>query len=188
VYLGTYSKTLCPAVRVGCAVVPDRLFGETAAARAFATALAERKSFLTVYTSQINQALVGGVLIAESGSLRKRLAPAVDYYRRNRDLLVQCLQEVFGGFGENCAWNVPEGGFFLTLRLPFRFGQDELIECAGRHGVIPMPMSYFSFDNSNDRLIRLAFSNISGDSIRDGIARFAGFVDQRCRMVARVDD
>jgi (S)-3,5-dihydroxyphenylglycine transaminase len=185
IYLATYSKTLCPAVRIGCAVVPDRLLGEPDAGRALVATLAERKSFLTVNTSQTNQAMLGGVLLASGGALRARVAPAVAFYRRNRDVLVDALARAFGA-DPRCRWSVPEGGFFLTLQLPFRFAQDDLIACASRHGVIPMPMSYFSFGDAHDRVVRLAFSNLEPDAIREGVSRLARYVAER--KPAQADD
>jgi (S)-3,5-dihydroxyphenylglycine transaminase len=178
IYLGTYSKTLCPAVRVGCAVVPERLLGDVDAGRELIATLSERKSFLTVNTSQVNQAMLGGVLLAEGGSLRRRIGPAIAFYRRNRDVLVDALERAFGA-DPRCRWNVPEGGFFLTLQLPFRFTQEDLVACASRYGVIPMPMSYFSFSTANDRVVRLAFSNSDPDAIRKGVERLARYVGDR---------
>lgn len=179
IYLGTYSKTLCPTVRIGCAVVPPTLFGDVAASRALLAALGERKSFLTVNTSQLNQALVGGILLAEGGSLARQVAPQLDYYRANRDRLIGCLEAEFGGLDADIRWNRPEGGFFLTLALPFRFGRVEVLECANEHQVIPMPMSFFALDASQQRSIRIAFSNVRLDAIEQGVERLAGYVRRK---------
>jgi (S)-3,5-dihydroxyphenylglycine transaminase len=178
IYLATYSKTLCPAVRVGCAVVPERLLGDGDGGRELVATLSERKSFLTVNASQTNQAMLGGVLLDSGGSLRRRVGPAIAFYRRNRDVLVDSLERAFGA-DPRCRWNVPEGGFFLTLQLPFRFLEEDLVACASRYGVIPMPMSYFSFSRANDRIVRLAFSNNDPDAISEGVNRLARFVAER---------
>lgn len=179
IYLGTYSKTLCPTVRIGCAVVPPTLFGDPAASRGLVAALGELKSFLTVNTSQLNQALVGGILLEEGGSLAGQVAPQVDYYRANRDRLIRCLEAELGGLGADIHWNRPEGGFFLTLELPFRFGRDEVLECANEHQVIPMPMSFFSLDGSQQQCIRIAFSNVHPEAIAKGVERLAGYVRRK---------
>jgi (S)-3,5-dihydroxyphenylglycine transaminase len=177
VYLGTYSKTLCPAVRIGCAVVPETLFGDAAASRELVAQLGVRKSFLTVNSSQLNQALVGGVLLAEQGSLKRLVAPARHHYRRNRGLLIAQLEEQFP-LGSDVAWNRPEGGFFLTLELPFAFGQHEVARCADEYQVVPMPMSFFALDDSQNHRVRMAFSNVSEAQIVTGVARFARFVHE----------
>ena len=184
VYLGTYSKTLCPAVRVGCAVVPWTLFGDADAARALYGELSERKSFATVNTSQLNQALVGGVLLDQGGSLANLVRAPLTHYRRNRDVLVAELDRAFGEYGGAVCWNCPQGGFFLSLTLPFEFGQREVLECAGRFEVIPMPMQFFALDRSRRNQVRLAFSNLSPDTIATGIGRFARFVREHASRPA----
>lgn len=177
IYLATYSKTLCPAVRVGCAVLPETLFGDDAASRALATELAERKSFLTVNTSQFNQALVGGVLLAQEGSLARLVEPARARYRCNRDLMLASLEHAFAS---SCVtWNRPKGGFFLSLELPFPFDANDVRECAADYGVIVMPMSFFALDDSQQRRVRFSFSNLAPEQVERGIASFARYVAAR---------
>jgi (S)-3,5-dihydroxyphenylglycine transaminase len=178
IYLGTYSKTLCPSLRVGCAVIPETLFGDAAESRNFVRRVAERKSFVTTNTSQFNQALVGGVLLAQQCSLRRIVQPALEHYRRNRDALVGCLNDAFADERERITWNHPQGGFFLSMQLPFEFCRSEVVECAREYEVIPMPMSFFALDGSQRTRVRFAFSNIMPDAIEQGVERFALFVDK----------
>lgn len=184
IYLATYSKTLCPAVRVGAAVVPTRLFGSEAAAQRLRGELCERKSFVTVNTSQVTQALVGGVLLSENGTLARLVEAPLAHYKRNRDALVGALDRAFGASSGRVGWNRPEGGFFLGVTLPFEFGQRETVECAREHGVIVMPMTFFSLDGSRKREVRLAFSNATQADIESGVERFARYVSQKSRSAA----
>jgi (S)-3,5-dihydroxyphenylglycine transaminase len=179
IYLFTYSKTLCPAVRVGGAVVPETLFGDAGAARALVAELGERKSFLTVNTSQLNQALIGGILLSENGTLNRLVSPQRDHYRKNRDFLLSALADEFAGNEDGIRWNQPEGGFFLTMDLPFRFGQEEVLQCARERHVIPMPLSFFSLSGSAQERIRLAFSNVESTDIVEGVSRLGRFVAQQ---------
>ncbi len=177
IYLATYSKTLCPALRVGAIVMPGSLFGSEANARSLRDELSERKSFVTVNTSQITQSVVGGLLLNEGLSLRRIVEPSLAHYRRNRDMMVSMLKKAFGTSGE-VSWTCPEGGFFLSLRLPFEFGKDETVECARQHGVIVMPMTFFSLDGSRTREVRMAFSNLAYEEIEPGIGRLARYITQ----------
>ena len=177
IYLGTYSKTVCPALRIGFAILPRRLFGDAGRATALMGELSQAKSFGTVNTSQVAQAIVGGVLLQEKLSLRRSVARATAHYRANRDAMVQALGDVFGS--GPVRWNVPAGGFFLTVALPFAFGQAEAQACAGQHGVLVMPLSFFAIDDAPNRGVRLAFSSVARERIPEGIARFAGFVNGR---------
>lgn len=179
IYLATYSKSLCPALRVGAAVMPARLFGDVAHARRLAGELSERKSFVTVNTSQVTQALVGGVLLAEHGSLARLVDAPRRHYARNRDTMVGALASEFADVAGRVTWNRPEGGFFLGVSLPFEFGQRETVACAREYGVIVMPMTFFSLDGSRRNEVRLAFSNLTPDEIAQGVSRFARYVKGR---------
>jgi (S)-3,5-dihydroxyphenylglycine transaminase len=179
IYLSTFSKTVAPAVRVGAATVPETLFGDRAASRALWRHLVQRKSFLTVNTSQITQAIVGGLLLQQNGSLQQWIQPALAWYRINRDAMLTQLQAVFALMSDEIRWSRPSGGFFLSLDLPFRFDAEAVLECATTYGVIVVPMGFFSLDNSQDHRVRLAFSAVDPQQIRAGVTSLARYVAQR---------
>jgi len=188
IYLSTYSKTLSPALRVGAACLPTALFGDEAMRDALWNRLIERKSFVTVNTSQINQSIIGGILLQQSCSLREWVRPVLEAYRANRDAMLDELQRVFPHGGIDVRWNRPSGGFFLSLDLPFRFDADAVTECAERYGVIVMPMSFFALDDSQDRRVRLAFSAVEPAQIRVGISNLGRFVRERLRGHTRREE
>ena len=184
IYLSTYSKTICPALRVGAAVLPRRLFGDAEAAAKLHGDISQRKSFITVNTSQIAQAMVGGLLIKNTFSLRHWIAPAVDLYRTQRDAMLAELELAFGHDDASVSWNRPQGGFFLTLQLPFDFQEADVINCATNYGVIVMPMAFFAFDESQNSRVRLAFSSGDATRIEEGVRRLARYVVDRCDKAA----
>jgi len=179
IYLGTYSKTLCPTLRIGFAAVPPMLLGVEGAGRALIDRLSQAKSFGTVNTSQVTQAVAGAVLLRERHSLRRVVADGVAHYRRQRDSMLAQLEHAFAGLQGRVAWNRPEGGFFLCVELPFAFGQQEVAQCAEQYGVLVMPLSFFSFGTRQDRRVRLAFSYASYSQIVEGVTRFAAYVHDR---------
>jgi (S)-3,5-dihydroxyphenylglycine transaminase len=179
IYLSTFSKTLSPALRVGAASLPDTLFGDPAASRALWEDLVKRKSFLTVNTSQIAQAMVAGVLLDQNGSLRDWSQPALAWYRTNRDLMLSQLEAVFSPLSDDVRWNRPSGGFFLAVDLPFKFDANAVNECASQDNVIVMPMSFFALDDSQDQRIRLAFSVVEPQQIRTGVTALGRYVARR---------
>jgi len=183
IYLGTYSKTICPSLRVGFVVVPKHLFGNPKRSSALIDELSKAKSFVTVNTSQISQAIVGGILLSENGTLSNVVAPVIEFYRRNRDTMLKCLEECFHADDGLVTWNKPAGGFFLTVSLPFKFRQEEAEICARDYDVLVMPLSFFALDNTQDYHVRMAFSNVQPGDIAEGISRFAGFVKSRCSTI-----
>src|SRR2546423_12865910 len=75
------------------------------------------------------------------------------------------------------SWNEPNGGFFLTVNVPFPADTAALARSAQDFGVIWTPMSYFHPDGGGSRGIRLSTSYLTPEDIAEGIARFARFVE-----------
>jgi len=154
--------------------------GENAWPRRYPEAeLSRIKSLTTVNTSPILQAVAGGVLEAHAGSLDELIEPKRAFYRANRDAMLSALESSFRGAGlgpEKVSWNRPAGGFFLTVDMPFDFGQELVERCAEHYGVICCPMSFFSLAPGRERKIRLSFSYVSPAEIAEGVERLARFV------------
>ena len=74
-------------------------------------------------------------------------------------------------------WNEPDGGFFLTMRVPFRADNAALARSAEDFGVIWTPMSYFYPHGGGDHSLRLSVSYLSEEDITDGITRLASFIE-----------
>ncbi|HEX7813581.1 PLP-dependent aminotransferase family protein [Dyella sp.] len=179
IYLSTYSKTIAPALRVGAATLPETLFGDAKAQLDLFNRITERKSFITVNTSQLCQAVVGGLLMERHGSLQSWLAPTVDVYRQNRDVMLAQLEESFAGNDSSIHWNHPQGGFFLSLDVPIDFHAELVADCAVQEGVIVLPMAFFAFDQTQNRRIRLAFSAQHPERIRAGVAALSRFIARK---------
>jgi (S)-3,5-dihydroxyphenylglycine transaminase len=179
IYLSTYSKTVSPALRVGAVTLPETLFGDKAARKGLFESIVQRKSFITVNTSQISQAIIGGLLLEQGGSLREWVRPTLEVYRRNRDAMLTTLGGVFTPYSNAISWNRPEGGFFLCMELPFSFDARAVTECAEKYGVIVMPMSFFAFDHSQNNRIRLAFSAVDAGAIEAAIAALGSYISRK---------
>jgi hypothetical protein len=122
---------------------------------------------------------VGGLLLANDLRLGPVNAPARDQYRRNAAHLLMALEKQFPAEERErlgVSWNVPDGGFFLTLRVGFDAGDPALRRSAEEFGVLWTPQSYFQ-PGGDLRAIRLAYSNLEPDMIDEGVARLAAFID-----------
>lgn len=179
IHLSTYSKTLCPGMRVGSLTLPESLFGSRPDQQALWQELVQRKSYITVNTSSICQAIVGGLLIDQRCSLRSWIDPTLAVYEVNRDAMLQSLDGEFARFPGEVSWNRPAGGFFLTVDLPFTFDAEAVVRCATDYGVIAMPMAFFAFDNAHDHRVRLAFSSVTSDRISAAVEGFGRYVNGR---------
>lgn len=175
IYMGSFSKTLYPGLRLGFLVADQQVLLPSGRRVPLAEELSKVKSLTTVNTSAVAQAIAGGLLIEAGGSLRPLMAEKLPFYRANRDRMLACLEEELGGVA-GVRWNRPEGGFFLTLDLPFEMTDERLLACVQGYGVVVCPMRFFALAPGRERQVRLAFSYVTPEQIAEGIARFARFV------------
>ncbi len=167
IYLGSFSKTLYPGLRLGYLVAGQEVAGPDGKKVPLAVELSKVKSLTTVTTSPLLQAVAGAILLENDCSLRRVVAAKLPFYRGNRDRMLGCLEKELGPVA-GVSWNRPAGGFFLTVSLPFAFGAAEVEACAGGHGVIVCPMSYFALSPGREKQVRLSFSYVDRAADRGG--------------------
>jgi (S)-3,5-dihydroxyphenylglycine transaminase len=181
VLLGSYSKTIFPGLRLGF------LSGDVEVSLAdravpLSQIVSKAKSLTSINTSPLMQATLAAVLIENDHSLRSHAAMLSAHYREKRDALLAAMERHFledANARPEVRWNRPEGGFFVTLQLPFEFTMSLVEECAATAGVIIAPMSLFAFSKARYRAIRLSFSAVALEDINEGVARLASFVRER---------
>jgi (S)-3,5-dihydroxyphenylglycine transaminase len=180
VYLGTFAKTGIPGARVGYVVADQPVTGPDGRSGILADELAKIKSMLTVNTSPIAQAVIGGKLLENGYSLRAANERERGIYQRNLAHLLDGLAARFPPrTSPGISWNVPRGGFFLLLTLPFT-ADDELLQySANKHQVLWTPVHHFYADGRPRNQIRLSFSHLSPEEIDTGLDRLAGLIHEQ---------
>jgi (S)-3,5-dihydroxyphenylglycine transaminase len=191
VHIGSFAKSAFPGARVGFVVADQEIIDPAAAGagsgshRLLADELSKIKSMITVNTSPLSQAAVAGMLLAANGRLSELNERPAAYYRDNLDALLSELDANFPADQREALgvrWNEPSGGFFLKVDVPFRADNEALFRSAREFGVLWTPMMYF-YPNANggQHTLRLSFSALTPDSIREGVARLARFVEAEAR-------
>ncbi|MFG1803602.1 PLP-dependent aminotransferase family protein [Micromonospora carbonacea] len=175
VYLGSFAKTVLPGARVGYVVADQRVRDADGTVGPLADQLAKIKSMVTVNTSAIAQAVVGGALLAHGCSLvaantRERAA-----YARNLRHLVDGLARRFPD-PSPVRWNVPAGGFFAVVNVPFPVGDALLRRSAEDYGVLWTPMAHFYDDTAPVAALRLSISAVTPGQIDTGLDRLAALI------------
>jgi (S)-3,5-dihydroxyphenylglycine transaminase len=185
VHLGSFSKSAFPGARVGYAVADQRVVDAAGRTSLLADELAKVKSMVTVNTSPLSQAAVAGMLLASGGRISELNTDTAAYYGNTMRSTLQQLDRCFPA-GQREAlgvdWNTPAGGFFLSMRVPFRADDAAVARSAQEFGVIWTPMSYFYPDGGGDRCIRLSTSYLSHDEIVTGITRLARFIEAESQV------
>lgn len=179
IYLGTFAKICVPGVRVGFAVADQRV-GDGTTQRFLAQELATIKSMLTVNTSPICQAIVGGMLLEHETSLAAMARDKGAFYRENLQWLLDSLERHLGPQGHSpyhVSWNTPRGGFFVRVQTSFIVDEAMLELSAQRYGVLWTPMANFMLGGMQSRELRLSCSYLTREQIDEGVCRLARFIE-----------
>lgn len=180
IYLGSFAKICLPGARVGFAVANQHVQSAAGTRRLLADELAALKTMVTVNTSPLCQAVIGGMLLEHGGSLSALGAARADVYQRNLAALLNALDRRLSGAdapGDSLVtWNRPAGGFFVRLQLPVPVDEKLLDLSASDYGVLWTPMAQFHLDGSGHKEIRLSCSYLDPENIEEGIARLDRFI------------
>lgn len=179
VYLGSYAKSVLPGARVGFVVAPQPAPDGT-----LADEIAKLKSMVSVNTSPIAQAVVGGRLIECGFDLRAANAEATAFYVRNLRCLSRGLRRRFPHSAE-VTWSRPRGGFFVVLTVPFPVDDSVLEHSARTHEVIWTPMCHFYAGLGGRHQLRLSCSLLTPDQIDTGLDRLAALIDELRPLTGR---
>ena len=154
-YLGTFSKSIVPGLRVGWLVGP----------RAAVATLALMKQTEDLQAGTLAQACLAEVfdLVVNEHAAQLRAA-----YRRRRDTMLAALNAAHGNLA---SWTVPQGGFFLWLTLPDDVDSGAMLETAARNGVTYVPGSAFFHDGRGANHLRLSYSSAPPERMAEGVGR-----------------
>lgn len=175
VYLGSFAKTCFPGARVGYVVADQPVRHPDGTTSLLADELAKIKSMLTVNTSSLSQAVIGGILVGNGCRLRDANRDTVRFYRAN---LLRLLDQLALHLPPDTGvtWNTPGGGFFLVLTVPFAVDQAAVERSARDHGVLWTPMDSFYLDGGGTHQLRLSCSYVEPSLLDEGVRRLAAFI------------
>ena len=175
IYLGSFAKSCFPGLRVGFLVADQPVVDASGRRTLLAEELSTVKSMLTVNTSPVAQAVIGGILIDSGFSLRAANQAKIAFYRANLRTLLAALEHHFADVPA-VTWNAPDGGFFAVVNVPVRADEEFLEHSARDHGVLWTPMSFFYLGGGGTHALRLSCSALTPDQIREGVRRLAGLL------------
>ena len=163
VYMGTVSKTLAPALRLGWLALPSRLIGP----------VVEQKSLADHGCPTLDQLALARLL--ESGAYDRHLRQARRRYKARRDALVQAVSRHLPGARVT--------GLAAGLHAIVRLGREvdglALMGAARRSsvGVYPLGYAYLEVRPVHDGLI-LGYANLAEPAIEEGIRRLARALEE----------
>ncbi len=174
VYLGSFAKTGLPGARVGYVVADQTVEAPDGSIGLFADELSKIKSMVTVNTSPVAQAVIGGKLLANDFGL-------VAANRREREIYAANLRAITDGLaarfpGGEISWTVPSGGFFVVVTVPFPVDDVLLEKSAHEYGVLWTPMGHFYEAGPPIHALRLSCSSVTTAQIDAALNRLAALI------------
>jgi 2-aminoadipate transaminase len=168
VHIGSFSKSVAPALRVGFVVAPWGIMARMMALKTDAGSGALEQMVLAEYCAAHFQKHVP--------ELRRGL-------RQKLDVLMESLNEQFGTAAE---FEEPPGGIFLWVKLPDQVDTMKLYQAALAAGVAINPGPNWSTDKAHSKpRMRLCFASPSHQEIREGIAVLADVCRKEFGVPAR---
>jgi 2-aminoadipate transaminase len=160
-YLGSFSKMLAPAMRLGWMVAPRDLIPKIMVLR----------ESLDLESSTLTQRAVYEFLA--QGLLEPHLKRLNAVNQARCEAMMGALNE---HFSDIAYWTQPQGGLFVWLTLPDNIDTWTLFEQAVARKVAYIPGSAFAVEGGFENTMRLNFSNAAPDNIREGVKGLAEVV------------
>ncbi len=156
IHIGSFSKSIAPALRIGYLVVGWPLMSRILGIKSDGGSGAIEQMILAEYCRDH--------FVSHVSALRKTL-------RRKLDVMIEALREQFGPAAE---FDDPAGGIFLWVKLPDGVDTTRLAQVALQSGVAINPGAEWMTDaDAGQRRLRLCFAHPPEQVIRDGVARLA---------------
>jgi 2-aminoadipate transaminase len=169
IHIGSFSKSVAPALRVGYIVAGWDILSRMLAIKTDAGSGALEQMVLAEYCAPH---FTGRVAELKRG-LRAKL-----------DTLMDALNEQFGTAAE---FDEPRGGIFLWVKLPDNVDTRLLAQASLKAGVAINPGPEWSTDETHSRSrMRLCFAGPTHDEIRQGIATLAEVCRNEFGVPARI--
>ena len=156
IHIGSFSKSIAPALRLGYLVVGWPLMGRLLSMKTDAGSGALEQMILAEYAQANFDTHLQG--------LRKVL-------KRKLDVLVEALHAEFGTAAE---FDMPDGGIFLWVKLPDSVDTTRLFQAAAKAGVAINPgVEWSSNAEAGKTRLRICFANPTEEQLRQGVAKLA---------------
>jgi len=171
IYLGTFSKILSPGLRLGWCAAPRPVLDK----------LNLGKGAADLCSSPLSQLFVSTYFAERDWLAYVRKLTGV--YRRRRDIMLEALAE---HFPREATWTRPQGGLFIWARLPDYIDTTDLLARALRDHVAFVPGRAAYLDGRGGSEMRLNFSGVSDDAIREGIRRIGEVIREQVALYGRL--
>lgn len=158
IFTGTFSKIFCPGLRLGWIAAEDKIVEKY-------ILIKQGADLCTSVRSQMEVATYMDVYDFEANVQR-----LVTVYRKRRDMMVEMLEKTLP---QGVTFTHPQGGLFLWVELPRHVKAMELLKECLQNNVAFVPGDSFFPNGGVENTLRLNYSNMSEEKIKEGIQRLS---------------
>jgi len=156
VYASSFSKTVCPGIRVGYLVGPEKLIAR----------IAKLATHTYISPNMVAQSIVND--FCRNGSYERSIETVKVALKARAEALGNALATHL----PEARFVAPEGGYFLWVEMPEGFDADALFRAAAERGVTIVRGTDFLIEG-RENAFRLAYSGVTVPQIEEGVARLA---------------
>lgn len=160
IYIGTFSRSIAPAIRMSYMVLPESLFEK----------YTETISFYSSSVPRIDQKIVNAFI--NEGYYERHLNKMRATYKNKKEALVNAIKK----YGKSSRIIGDEAGIHILVEVNNGLSEAELVEQAKKAGVRVYPLSDYYINTDNNTgipTILIGYAVIGIDEIEEGIKRIA---------------
>jgi DNA-binding transcriptional MocR family regulator len=161
VYASSFSKIICPGIRVGYLIGEADLIAR----------IAKRATNTYISPNMVAQAIAYEFCV--SGALETSIKTVQVALAERANRLADALREQL----PEARFTLPQGGYFLWLDLPSDVDVKSLLPAAAKLGVAVVAGTDFLVEGG-EHSVRLAYSGVTTDQIDEGVRRLAAAVKE----------
>jgi GntR family transcriptional regulator/MocR family aminotransferase len=156
IYVGSFCKTIAPAIRIGFMVAPENMIREATRLRR----LIDRQG------EQLLEEAIANLL--ENGDISRHLKKANKIYHARRDLLCSLLQDELG---RQLRWAVPDGGFAVWAQYTGKTTAGAVAENARALGLyVSSGEEYYHAPPARYNAVRLGFASLNEREMKEAVS------------------
>ena len=156
VYASSFTKTVCPGVRVGYLVGPTELI----------EGIARRATNTYISPGMVSESIVYEFCV--SGAIERSIETVRTALAERASALASALEAEL----PEAEFVAPEGGYFMWVTLPEGSDVSALASAAKERGVVFVKGTDFMLEGGENAL-RLAYSGVGVEEVREGVHRLA---------------
>ena len=166
IFLGTFSKTFCPGLRIGWVYAGPEILNKYIMV----------KQGADLQSNSMSQRELN--MFMEMYDLDKHIEKIKIVYRKRRDLMMKTMKEYFP---KEVKFTHPTGGLFTWVEVPEYIDTKELMEKALERKVAFVPGASFFPNGGVNNTMRVNYSTMPEDKIVEGIRRLGELLEEELK-------